>query len=101
MNATLSSEILKYSRHPLLITPKGSVKKFEIAKNKKRKRKNCILHTWKYINLTRNTLKSKIETKGTLLGERDKRVSRLSATAKISVIKDSSVIEDKMYSCLR
>ena len=45
MNATLLSEILKYSRHPLLITPKGSAKKFEIVnvqdsqKEKKKKKK--------------------------------------------------------------
>ena len=39
---------------------------FEIAKNKK---KNCILQTRKYINLTCNTLRGKIKTKVTLLGE--------------------------------
>ena len=47
---------------------------FEIAKNpkKKKKKENCILHTRKYINLTCNTLRGKIETKGTLLGEKSK-----------------------------
>ena len=33
-------------------------------------KKNCILHTRKYINLTYSTLRGKIETKGTLLGEK-------------------------------
>ena len=58
-----------YSRHPLYRTPKAAAKKFEIAKDQK---KNCILHTRKYINQTCNTLRGKIETKGTLLGEKSK-----------------------------
>ena len=63
---------LYYSRHPLSRTPKGPAKKFEIAKNKKKNKKNSISHTRKYINLTCNTLRGKIETKGTLLGEKSK-----------------------------
>ena len=71
---------MKYSRHLLSQTPKGAAKKFEIVnvrdseKLKKTKKKLyfCILHTRKYINLTCNTLRGKIETKGTLLGEKSK-----------------------------
>ena len=55
-----------YSRHPLSRTPKGATKEFEIAKNLKKKKK-IVLQTQKYINLT-----GKIETKGTLLGEKSK-----------------------------
>ena len=46
---------------------------FETAKNQQqKKKKNCILHTRKYINLTCNTLRGKIETKGTLVREKSK-----------------------------
>ena len=51
---------------------------FELAKdpppkkNKTKQKNNCILHTEKYINLTCNTLRDKIKTKGTLLGEKSK-----------------------------
>ena len=43
---------------------------FEIAKNQQKKK--VILHTQKYINLTCNTIRGKIKTKGTLLGEKSK-----------------------------
>ena len=39
-------------------------------KNKQQQQRFCILHTQKYINLTQNTLRDKIETKSTLLGEK-------------------------------
>ena len=48
---------------------------FEIGKNpqKKKKKRNCILHTRKdIIKLTRKILRGKIETKTTLLGEKSK-----------------------------
>ena len=65
-----------YSRHPLSRTSKGAAKKFETVNvqdsEKSTHTKKCILHTWKYINLTCNTLRGKIETKGTLLGEKSK-----------------------------
>ena len=50
-------------------TPKGAAKKFEIVNvqdSKKSTKKNCILHTRKYINLTCNTLRCTTEPKGTL-----------------------------------
>ena len=75
-----------YSRHPLSRTPKGVAKKFEkvnVRDSGKSKKKNCILHTWKYINLTCNTLRGKIETKGTLLGEK----SKIAWSAKINPCK--------------
>ena len=53
---------------------KGTAKKFEIVNvrdsEKSKEKKICILHTRKYINLTCNTLRGKIEIKGTLLGEK-------------------------------
>ena len=68
--------IFNYSRHPLSRTPKGAARKFEIVNvrdsEKSEKKKNCILHTRKYINLRCNTLRGKIETNGTLLGEKSK-----------------------------
>ena len=82
-NLIKHKKVSKYSRHPLSRAPKGAAKKFEIvnvrnsekSKNKQtntNKQKACISHTRKYINLTCNTLRSKIETKGTLLGEKSK-----------------------------
>ena len=62
-----------YSRHSLSRNPNGAAEKFEIVnvpdceKSKKKKKKNVI-----YINLTCNTVKGKIEAKGTLLGEKSK-----------------------------
>ena len=65
-----------HSRHPLSRNPMGAAKKFEIVNvrdsQKSKNKINCILHTRKYINQTCNTLRGKIETKGTLLGEKSK-----------------------------
>ena len=62
--------------YPYCLVLKTPSKKFEIVNvqdsKKSKKKKNCILHTQKYINLTCNTLRGKIETKGTLLGEKSK-----------------------------
>ena len=65
---------IRYFELPLEQRKCSRLGMFKIAKNqtKKSNKKKCILHTQKYINLTCNTLRGKIETKGTLLGEKSK-----------------------------